>query len=94
MFHEWFSGEDAQKAATEDNQANAGSLNNNFYIRNAEIENEKYELTSDTLIFVLDGAQLKPADYQQFVQEDITDRLFRLSLVGDKVVLLEEAYRP
>jgi hypothetical protein len=92
----WFSGDDAIKAAKEDNNPNAASLSNNFYIRNERVENEIVVLENEAIIYVLNGAMLKYLEFNEFTSEksNITNRLFNILFVGDKITLLEEQYRP
>ncbi|SEC81832.1 hypothetical protein [Paenibacillus sp. GP183] len=92
----WFHGDDAKKAAQEDNNPNAASLSNNFYIRNEIIENDKVVLRNDAMIYELNGALLKYIAFNDFVSEktNLVDRLFNIVIVTDKITLLEEQYRP
>jgi cell division protein FtsB len=92
----WFSGDDAIKAAQEDNDPNAASLNNGFYIRNKHIENDKVLLGEHALIYVLEGAQNQYIEFNKFITEGLNrdDRLFNILFVGENITLLEEQYRP
>ncbi|MBD0379885.1 hypothetical protein [Paenibacillus sedimenti] len=92
----WFSGDDAKKAAKEDNNPNAASLSNNFYIRNERVENDKVVLGNDAMIYELNGAMLKYIEFNEFTSEksNTTNRLFNILFVSDKLILLEEQYRP
>jgi hypothetical protein len=91
---DWFSGEDAIKAAVEDNDSEAASLNNGFYIRNKVNENEKIKLNQDTSIYVLVGAMLEASEYRDFISSELEGRLFNISFVSGSILVLEEQYRP
>lgn len=91
---EWFSGEAAIQAAAEDQNPEAASLSNGFYIRNTIEEQDKVQLSADSMFFVLDGAGSIGAAIDDFIQMTPVDRLFNIRFVNDSIVLLEERYRP
>ncbi|OME06862.1 hypothetical protein BSK64_09120 [Paenibacillus odorifer] len=67
---------------------------NGFYIRNASEEIKRVKLETDVTIAELNGARHQQGDYTSFISEELMDRLFHLTFVEGKVVLLEEQYRP
>jgi len=91
---EWFGGEAAEIAAKEDGVLEPESLPNGFYIRNASEEIKRVKLEPDVTIAELNGARHQQVDYTSIVSEELMDRLFHLTFVEGKVVLLEEQYRP
>lgn len=91
---EWFGGEAAEIAAKEDGIQEPESLPNGFYIRNASDEIERLKLETDVTIAELNGARPQQVDYTNFISEELVDRLFHLTFVEGKAVLLEEQYRP
>ncbi|WP_410769375.1 hypothetical protein [Fontibacillus sp. BL9] len=93
-YAEWFSDEEAEKAAKEDGVPETGSLSNGFYIRNETNELEKVKLEKDCLLYVLDGATSRAVDYNEFVSSELEERLFNLRFAGDTLVTMEEQYRP
>ncbi|RCX21435.1 hypothetical protein DFP94_102188 [Fontibacillus phaseoli] len=93
-YAEWFSDAEAEKAAKEDGDPEAGSLSNGFYIRNETNEQEKVKLEKDGLFYVMDGATPRAVDYNEFVSSELEERLFNLRFAGDTLVAMEEQYRP
>lgn len=91
---EWFGGEAAEIAAKEDGVLEPESLPNGFYIRNASEEIKRVKLETDVTIAELNGARHQQVDYTSFISEELMDRLFHMTFVEGKVVLLEEQYRP
>jgi len=93
---EWFSDEEAKKAAKEDDDEYAASLSNGFYIRNKHNENQIVNINDDTLIYVFEGAASKLADFSSFINkaDSLKDRLFRIYSISNKILILEEQYRP
>ncbi|MBW4083108.1 hypothetical protein [Paenibacillus sp. S150] len=91
---EWFSGDEAEAAAKKDGKPDEGSLANGFYIRNSSEDIESVVLEPEVLIAELDGARLKYVPFNDFITSEVKERLFRITAVGEKVVMLEEAYRP
>lgn len=91
---EWFSGDEANKAASEDNKDT--SLPNGYYIRNNNYEPVVVEVDEDTLIYVLKGSNLEYMEYDKFKRyiDSPETKLFWYYEVENKVVLMMEQYRP
>lgn len=91
---EWFSGDEAIKAASEDNKDT--SLPNGYYLRNNNYEPVVVEVDEDTLIYVLKGSSLEYMEYHNFKKyiDSPEIKLFWYYEVENKVVLMMEQYRP
>ena len=94
-YAEWFSGDEAVKAASEDNYKDV-SLPNGFYIRNNKIEQDKVKIEQETLIYVLEGSRLEYIEYNDFKSylKSPNEKLFWFYEIENKVVLMMEQYRP
>jgi hypothetical protein len=93
---DFYSGDDAIKAAEEDNKTDA-IFNDGVYIRNKNIENSKIQLENNTLIFVYDGGTQKFMGVSEFVSTMKTNleyRIFKITYVGKSFLILDELYRP
>lgn len=91
---EWFGDKEAENAAREDGVIEPESLPNGFYIRNASNEITRIKLEPDVFIAELNGARAQSVDYADFIDEELQDRLFNITFVEDKVVVVTEKYRP
>lgn len=94
---EWLTGEEAREVATKDNKLDEAALENGYYVRNMQIENDPFTFNIfDTLIFILDGASVKHADYSQILNDpaSLNERLFHVYFVDNKLLILQEQYRP
>jgi uncharacterized coiled-coil protein SlyX len=96
-YAEWFSGDEAIKAAKEDSSNDEDvSLPNGFYIRNSTVENDVKKVEENTLIYVLEGATLKGLEFKDLPQYLSTEheKLFWFYEIDDEVVIMTEQYRP
>lgn len=91
---EWFSGDEAEQAAEEDNNPEAASLSNGFYIRNKTMDHEKVRIEQDTPIFVMDGTTQQNIGFDAFISSDIQDKIFHVRIVDHTIVFMQEQYRP
>jgi hypothetical protein len=91
---EWFSGVEAEAAAKQDDEPDAASLNNGYYIRNQMVERNRVQLPKDILIYTLDGSVAKYTAYENFVKSELASRLFHITSIEGQPILLEEKYRP
>jgi hypothetical protein len=90
---EWFSGDAADKAAKEDH---AGAPTDGYYIRNRQIE-DRFEIPKDVLIYMLNSElQFELMNFTDFANnnDSMRERLVQFHFVGNKLVYLEEKYRP
>jgi hypothetical protein len=96
-YAQWFSGDEAIKAAKEDSGKDEDvSLPNGFYIRNNTIDNDVKKVEPDALTYVLEGASLKGLWFKDLPQyfSSPNEKLFWFYEIEGKVVLMMEQYRP